>query len=332
MVESQRPIGSPYRLRFLDANRTIGRVPDAPVIIVNPTAGSGRAAKLLPWIRERLAARPDADLFVTSRPGAAQERATRASADGCDRIVAVGGDGTTQEIVNGILAANAPTELGIVPVGSGNDLARSLGLPLDPAEAWTVAIGRVTRRIDAALATNGEGRSRWFASAGGIGFDAQVAAAMSTRRGWQSGRAGYLLTTLSELRRFDNRRLHVVLDGEELERRALLVAIANGPYYGGGMRIAPDATLDDGWLDLCIVGDVSRLTAIRELPNLYRGTHVRNPAVSIHRARRVEVSGEGRTHAHLDGEPFGTLPLNVEVRPGCLEVAATDRPSTSATG
>ena len=319
-------MASPYRLARLDANRTIGRVPDAPVIIVNPTAGSGRAAKLLPWIRERLAPRPDADLHVTSRRGEAQELAARAAADGCDRLVAVGGDGTIQEVVNGVLDGSARPAIGIVPVGSGNDLARSLRLPTDAAEAWMIAIGRSTREIDVALATNGEGKRRWFASAGGIGFDAQVAAAMATRRGWQTGRAGYLLTTLAELRRFDNRQLRIVLDGEPIERRVLFVAIANGAYYGGGMRIAPDAALDDGWLDVCIVGDISRLTAIRELPNLYRGTHVRHPAVSVHRARHVEISGEGTTHVHLDGEPFGTLPLRVEVRPGSLEVAvvATD--------
>jgi diacylglycerol kinase (ATP) len=292
------------------------------VIIVNPSAGSGRAARLLPWIRERLALRPDAELHVTNRRGEAEELAARAAAAGSDRLVVVGGDGTVQEVVNGVLSEASRAAIGIVPVGAGNDLARSLGLPADPAEAWTIAIGRATRRIDAALAVNGEGRRRWFASAGGIGFDAQVAAAMATRRGWQSGRAGYLLTTLSELRRFDNRRLRMVLDGEPLERRALLVAIANGPYYGGGMRIAPDAAPDDGWLDLCVVGDISRLTAIRELPNLYRGTHVRHPAVSIHRARTVEIAGDGTTHAHLDGEPFGSLPLRVEIRPGSLEVAA----------
>jgi diacylglycerol kinase (ATP) len=314
---------SPYRIGRLDANRTIGRVPDAPVIIVNPTAGSGRAAKLIPWLGERLALRPDAELHVTRRPGEAEELAASAAAGGCDRLVVVGGDGTIQEVVNGVLGADARPSVGIVPVGSGNDLARSLGLPTDPAEAWTVAIGRGTRRIDAATATNGERRRRWFASAGGIGFDAQVAAAMSIRRGWQSGRAGYLLTTLTELRRFDNRAVRIVLDGEPLEVRALLVAIANGPYYGGGMRIAPDAAPDDGWLDLCVVGDVSRVTAVRQLPNLYRGTHVRHPAVSVHRARRVEVDGEGPTHIHLDGEPFGTLPLTVEVHPGVLDVAAT---------
>jgi len=321
-------MASRYRLARLDANRTIGRVPDAPVIIVNPTAGSGRAARLVPWIRERLAPRPDAELHVTSRRGEAQELAARAAAAGCDRIVAVGGDGTIQEIVNGILEGGSPLPLGIVPVGSGNDLARSLGLPTDAAEAWTAAIGRVTREIDVAIATNGDGRRRWFASAGGIGFDAQVAAAMATRRGWQSGRAGYLLTTLTELRRFDNRQLKIVLDGEPFDRRVLFVAIANGAYYGGGMWIAPDASLDDGWLDLCVVGDISRLTALRELPNLYRGTHVRNPAVSVHRARQVEITGDETTHVHLDGEPFGTIPLRVEIGRGSLEVATSAAAST----
>ena len=292
------------------------------MIVVNPVAGSGRGARLVPWIRERLTLRPDAALHVTAGPGEATELTARAAARGCDRLIAVGGDGTAQEVINGLLDGGARPSVGIVPVGSGNDLARSLGLPADPAEAWTIAMGRTTRLIDAALALNGDGRQRWFASAGGVGFDAQVAAAMTVRRGWQSGRAGYLLTTLTELHRFENRRLRLVLDDQALECRALLVAIANGPYYGGGMRIAPEAAPDDGWLDLCVVGDVSRLTAIRELPNLYRGTHINHPAVSMYRARRIEVTGDGPTHAHLDGEPFGTLPLRVSLAPGLLEVAA----------
>jgi diacylglycerol kinase (ATP) len=226
-----------------------------------------------------------------------------------------------QAVVNGLLGVTRATELGVLPVGTGNDLARSLGLPVVAEEAWRVAIGPSTRRIDVARALNGDGRERWFASAGGIGFDAQVADAMATRRGWQAGRAGYLLTTLAELRRFENRRLTMTLDGESRERQVLLVAIANGAYYGGGMRIAPDAQPDDGLLDLCVVGDISRLTAIRQLPNLYRGTHVRHPAVSMLRARSVLVEGDALTRVHLDGEPFGGLPLEVALEPAALTVA-----------
>ena len=309
-------------MRTIDANRTIGRVPNALLVIVNPTAGGGRAARLVPWLRERLARRPDARLVVTRRAGEAEELAGEASAAGVDRVVAVGGDGTVQEVANGVVEGGGAATVGIVPVGSGNDLARSLGLPRDPAAAWTVAIGRGERAVDLLLATGGDGRRRWFGSAGGIGFDAQVAAAMATRAGWQRGQVGYLLTTLAELRRFSNRRVEITLDGATLSRQVLFVAIANGEYYGGGMRIAPGAAVDDGRFDLCVVGDVSRLTALRQLANLYRGTHVDHPQVDMHRGSSVAIDGDAATLVHLDGEPFGTLPLRVELHPGRITVAA----------
>jgi len=208
-------------------------VPLSPLIIVNPTAGAGRAARLVPWLRERLGPRPEADLHVTRAPGDAEEVSADAARHGHDRVVAVGGDGTVQEVANGLLREPGDVELGIVPVGTGNDLARSLGLPTDPAEAWKLAMGRVTRPIDAARARNGAGQERWFAS----------------------------------------------------------------------------------------VGDISRLTVLRELPNLYRGTHVRNPAVSTHTARTIEIDGVAGTRIHLDGEPFGALPLRVSISPHALSVA-----------
>lgn len=297
-------------------------MPHAPLIVVNPAAGAGRAVRLAPWIRERLGRRPDAELRVTTRRGEAEELAAGARGAGFSRVVAVGGDGTVQEVVNGLLADVVPLELGIVPVGTGNDLARSLGLPADPAAAWTVALGHATSPIDVARATNGDGRERWFTSAGGIGFDAQVAEAMANRRGWWAGRAGYLVTTLAELRRFSNRRVTLTIDGQATEIDVLLVAIANGEYYGGGMRIAPGARTDDGRLEICVVGDISRLTAIRQLGNLYRGTHVDHPAVTMHSGSILSVEGDARTRVHLDGEPFGGLPLRVILAARALRVAS----------
>ena len=297
-------------------------MPSAPLIVVNPAAGGGRAGRLVPWIRDQIAQRTDLDLRVTTAAGEAEALAAGAVAEGRERVVAVGGDGTVQEVLNGLLAAGIPDgELGILPVGTGNDLARSLGLPKDPAEAWTVAIGHATRPLDVARATNGSGGERWFASAGGIGFDAQVAAAMSTRRGWQAGKAGYLLTTLSELRRFENCRIRLTIDDEVLDASVLFVAFANGEYYGGGMRIAPGARTDDGRLDICVVGDISRATAIRQLPNLYRGTHTRHEAVTMHAGRTISIDGADSTRVHLDGEPFGTLPLMVVLEAGRVRVA-----------
>lgn len=300
---------------------TMPRVPLAPLVIVNPTAGGGRVMRSIGWLRERLAPRPEARLEITRHPGDAEALAADAVGSGHDRIVAIGGDGTVQEVINGMLAGGDGAELGIVPLGSGNDLARSLDLPSEPSSAWRVAIGRRTRRIDVGHAVNGAGAERWFASAGGVGFDAQVAAAMAQRRGWQAGRAGYLLTTLAELRRFENRPIEVTIDGEGMPRNVLFVAIANGAYYGGGMRIAPSARPDDGMLDICVVGDVSRLTVLRQLPNLYRGTHVDHPAVEMRGGIRVEIDGDRGTRIHLDGEPFGNLPLRVTLSHQVLAVA-----------
>jgi YegS/Rv2252/BmrU family lipid kinase len=298
-------------------------VPHSPLIIVNPTAGGGRAGRLIGWLRERLERRREARLEITTRAGDAEELAADAVRTGHDRVVAVGGDGTVQEVANGLIrAAGSTTSLGIVPMGAGNDLARSMGLPRDPAAAWTIAMGAGTREIDLLLATDGAGRTRWFGSAGGIGFDAQVASAMATRSGWQRGQAGYLLTTLVELRRFSNRLVELTVDGRTASHQVLFIAIANGEYYGGGMRIAPGAALDDGLLDLCVVGDVSRITALRQLANLYRGTHVAHAQVDMLRGRSVAIDGDRATLVHLDGEPFGRLPLRVELHPSRLLVAA----------
>ena len=257
---------------------------------------------------------------ITSRPGEAEELAAHAGDHG--RVIAVGGDGTVQEVVNGLLATSSPSVLGLVPVGTGNDLARSLGVPLKLDAAWEAASAGETRQLDVARATNGAGRVRWFASAGGIGFDAQVAAAMAQRRGWQASRAGYLLTTLAELRRFSNCQVKLTIDDATFEGPVLFIAAANGAYYGGGMQIAPDARVDDGRLDVCVVGDISRLTALRQLPNLYRGTHIRHPAVTMHEGVRLRIEGAPETRIHLDGEPFGGLPLDVELHPAALRVAA----------
>ena len=138
---------------------------------------------------------------------------------------------------------------------------------------------------------------------------------MSTRRGWQAGKAGYLLTTLNELRRFENCQIRLTIDDEVIDASVLFVAFANGAYYGGGMRIAPDARTDDGRLDICVVGDISRVTAIRQLPNLYRGSHVRHPAVTMHAGTKVSIDGADSDarpprrravrHAAADGRPRG---------------------------
>ena len=292
----------------------------------------GRAHELAPRIEEVLAhTDTTARLLETREPGHAERLAAAATDLGHDRVIAVGGDGTAQEVLNGLMAAGVgpdggPPAFGLVPGGSGNDLARSLGLPLAPMEALTVALGEHTRPLDLGRASH-DGAVRWFSAAGGTGFDAEVAFTMAGKRSrWQRGRAGYFLSTLNELRRYRNRTLSLRLatdtGARQLDGRFLFVAFANGPYYGGGMQICPDASVNDGQLDVCLVGDIGRLGALRELPGIYRAAHVDHPLVEITRVRELRIEGEPGTRVHLDGEPFGMLPVDIAVKEGAVAVAA----------
>lgn len=273
-------------------------------------------------------------MLETRERGHAERLASTAGDLGHDRVVVVGGDGTIQEVVNGLLtAARMPGDqvpaLGAVPGGNGNDLVRDLSLPLDPMAALSVALGEETRAIDVAVASAPDGRTRHFAVAGGVGFDAQVAHVMfGHRMPWQRGQIGYFLSTFLELLRFRNRRLELVLethDGErQIERTSLLVAFANGPYYGGGMQICPGAEVSDGFFDVCVAGDLSRWEALKLLPGIYKGAHVGHPKVEFVRARSIRFTGDSGTLVHLDGEPFGAIPLEVRVLPAALRVAVGD--------
>lgn len=300
----------------------------SPILILNPAAGQGRAAHLGRSLRERVRGLGSgARLVETVAPGHAEELARAAAGEGHDRIVVIGGDGTIQEVVNGLLhrpGGVEPLAVAIVPGGSGNDLARSLALPTVTDEALELALDGAERPMDVVDARNQE-RVRSYVSAAGAGFDAQVAAAMAgPRRAWQRGAIGYFVTALLELRRFRNRPMRITLrtpDAEEvISRRALMVAVTNGAYYGGGFWICPEARTDDGQLDLCIVGDISRFEALKQLPGLYRGKHVGHPAVEFRRAPSVVLEADEETGVHLDGELFGTLPVTLEARPGAVRV------------
>lgn len=309
--------------------------PTTPLVIVNPIAGNGRAHGLQPrieaWLRERAL---EARVMETRERGHAERLAAAAGDLGHERVVVVGGDGTIQEVVNGLLAdggstADARPSLGLVPGGTGNDLVRDLLLPLDPFSALVIALGATTRPIDIARATNGEGTVRHFHAAGGVGFDGQVAHTMFGHgKPWQKGRVGYLITAFVELMRFRNREIAIRLDSDaeatENHRKCLLVAVANGAFYGGGMQICPGAEIADGLLDICVGGDLSRWEALRLLPGIYRAAHVGHPKVEFFRARSVALLGAADTLVHLDGEPFGSLPLQIDIVPHALHVAVGD--------
>ena len=291
----------------------------APTFIANPTAGGTSATRNIHRIRTVLRhLAVDGEIVISQHAGHAEKLATNAARSGVERVVAVGGDGTVQEVANGLLAHPDPPPMGVVPVGRGNDFARSIGLPMQLEEAVRLACTGLASHHDV-----GRAAGRHFLNAAGAGFDGEVAAAVyRARHRWQRTKLVYLATTLLELRRYRNRDLVIEIDGTTLDRRALLVAIANGPYYGGGMMICPQASTTDGMLDVCIIGDISRREALKELPGIYRGRHVSHPAVEFHRARRVRVDGEPGTRVHLDGESVEQFPLDVEIVPRALEVVS----------
>jgi len=282
-------------------------------VLVNPTSGKGRGARLMQPVSDLLregGLEPD---VVVGRDGdEAFDRLRDRVAAGVDGVVAVGGDG----LVNIALQVVGGTEvpLGIVPAGTGNDIARSLGLvPQDAPAAVRPVLAGQTRVIDLARA-NG----RWFGGVLGSGFDSMVNE-RANRMSWPSGRSRYNLAILAELRTFRPVPYVLELDGERVETEAMLVAVGNGPSYGGGMRVTPDARLDDGLLDVTVLGPISKPEFIRVFPTVYKGTHVSHRAVTVRRARRVTLSSEGVT-AYADGERVAVLPVTCDAVPGALHV------------
>ncbi|HEV2122787.1 MAG TPA: diacylglycerol kinase family protein [Chloroflexota bacterium] len=293
--------------------------PKRPLFLVNPVAGGGRGRRVVPALRIALRARglSDDDIQMTQGPGHAMALAVEAAKSERGPVVGVGGDGTLQEIANGLMAVNNPPVLGVIPVGTGNDFARSLRIPAALDEAVAVALCGTSSSID--LGRCGE---RYFLNIGGAGFDAQVSRAVNTAP--QSLRVGalpFVLYTLRELINNRNREMTVWLDGgPAIRRRVFTVSVGNGPFSGGGMRICPDASREDGLLDVCIVGDVSRPEVVRLLPQVFSGAHVRHPKVEIHRAASIRVEGPPDASVHVDGEVIGTVPVEFGVTPAALRV------------
>jgi len=244
----------------------------------------------------------------------AEELARQAVVDGVEALVVCGGDGMVHLAAQVLAGTDVP--LGMIPAGTGNDVARYLGLPrLDPLGAADRVIGSRTRTLD--LARAGE---RHFVTVLAAGFDA-VVNERANRMTWPAGQMRYNLATLTELRTFRPLAYTLELDGETSQVEAMLVAVGNGPSFGGGLRITEGADLADGLLDVVVIGPMSRTGLVRTYPQLFQGTHVTHPQYSRHRVRRVTVAAAGIT-TYADGERFGPLPLTIECVPGALKVLA----------
>lgn len=294
-------------------------------LLVNPTSGRGRGGRLAPVAARRLLERGvDVTVHVGASPADMERLAREAVADGVDAVVACGGDGTVNLVLQAV--AGTQTPLGMVPVGTGDDNARTMGIPLeDPAAAADVVADGFVRTVDAATVESADGTRRWFVGVLSSGFDSNVNE-RANRISWPKGQARYVVSILGELRTFTPVDYRVVLDDEELVGRGMLVSVGNGISYGGGMKVCPGAVVDDGLLDLTWLHEVGKGTFLKVFPRVFKGTHVEHPSVTTHRGRRVRIEADGQI-AYADGERIGPLPIDVEVHPGALRVLVP-RPTT----
>jgi diacylglycerol kinase (ATP) len=282
-------------------------------LLTNPTSGKGRGARARDAALQRFA---EAGVAVRSLEGRdadeALDLARGVVAEGSDTLVIVGGDGMVHLGTQAV--AGTGTALGIIPAGTGNDVARYFDLPRkDPrAAAERVLAGR-TRTID--LARSG---TQYFVTVLAAGFDA-IVNERANQMTWPKGQMRYNIATLAELRTFEPLPYTLDLDGESRSLEAMLVAVGNGPSFGGGLRITEGALLDDGLLDVVVIKPMSKLGLVRTYPKLFKGTHTTHPAYEHHRVRTVTVAAPGIV-SYADGERFGALPLTVECAPGALTV------------
>ncbi len=290
-------------------------------LMVNPTSGKNTGAQVG---QQALSLLRDAgvdvlDLSASDARSAVEQGRAAIESGAIDRLVVGGGDGMVHLGAN--LCAGTPVPLGVIAAGTGNDIARELGLPVrDAAASVQRILSGSTRQVDAARHTTATGGQKWFLGVLAAGFDA-VVNERANQMTWPKGPMRYNLAILRELPVFRAIPYTLVLDGERIDTEAMLVAVGNGPAYGGGMRVTPDASFDDGLLDVLILRKISTFEFLRVFPRVFKGTHVSHHAVQIRRARTVSLEAKGIV-SYADGERFAPLPMSMEVVPGALTVLA----------
>ena len=290
-------------------------------LMINPTSGKNTGAQVG---QQALSLLRDAgvdvlDLSASDARSAVEQGRAAIGSGAIDRLVVGGGDGMVHLGAN--LCAGTPVSLGVIAAGTGNDIARELGLPVrDAAASVQRILSGSTRQVDAARHTTATGEQKWFLGVLAAGFDA-VVNERANQLTWPKGPMRYNLAILRELPVFRAIPYTLVLDGERIDTEAMLVAVGNGPAYGGGMRVTPDASFDDGLLDVLILRKISTFEFLRVFPRVFKGTHVSHHAVQIRRARTVSLEAKGIV-SYADGERFAPLPMSMEVVPGALTVLA----------
>jgi diacylglycerol kinase (ATP) len=296
-------------------------------LIFNPIANLGRAWTIASALRPIISDLGDADWTGTVYPTHATELARKAADEGYDVVVAMGGDGTMHEVLNGLMQVPAERrpKMGIVPVGSGNDFAHACGISANPETALRQALTGTPRSLDIGVVRDGPGRQEYWANAIGIGFDT-IVTLHSRKVPLVHGFAVYLIAVLQTIL-FDYQpfQLKMKIDDREWERELVMLVLMNGKREGGGFHVTPDSRPDDGHLDFLAVDKVSRLQMLRILPEVMNGTQAKMKNCHLDTFKKFELISKQPLYIHLDGEIYATPNakvdhLSVEILPAALQV------------
>jgi len=293
-------------------------MPTAPVVVVaNPSAGRGKAGRLIGSVGRRLhEAGIDHEVRVSSSADDLEARAREAAEEGTKVVAVLGGDGSVGLAANGLLGTGAA--LAILPSGTADDFASSIGLHKLDAAVRAIADANVVP-IDVVRVTAGA-TTRHYVALAGCGFDSEVNEAANAMRIKLGGTGTYVAALVKTLSRFTPAGFRIELDDEVVEGPHMLVVVGNSISYGGGMKVTPDASIVDGVLDVCLLRAMSKAAFVRAFPRVFRGTHVNHPAVRMARATQVKVEADRRVMVYADGERVGPAPAVFEVLPGALPV------------
>lgn len=300
---------------------------DGVVFVVNPASANGSTRRRWPEMAHRAA---ELGLvghsLLSERPGQIAELARSASEEGARLVVAVGGDGTVNEAVNGLMRVEPGrrAELATIPRGTGKDFARSFGIPTDVESALRAARDGSTRTVDVGHASfaawDGSPEESYFTNFAGAGISGAIAARANTSSKALGGRVSFLWATTSVFIRWRNSEYEVEIDGERRSGRMLEVLAAIGSQLAGGMRLAPEADPADGLFDVALIGDATKIDFVRTLPKIYRGTYLPHPRAEVVRGRRVRIETALPLPIALDGEQPGTTPAVFEIVPAALRL------------
>ncbi|HYL10476.1 MAG TPA: diacylglycerol kinase family protein [Candidatus Acidoferrales bacterium] len=297
--------------------------PHSAIVLVNPLAGAGRAKSAVSRVAAYFKTQNFSADFVEPRgPGELEHTAREAIAHGGRLVVTLGGDGTFQCVANAALGSDAT--LGLLPSGGGNDFAAALGIPGDPVAAAHALLHGTPRAVDVLRARTSDGRTRCYVGGGGLGLDAETGRLASRRFRALPGAVRYVVSALWALASFEPLEVQADLDGgsQHVRSRVLFAAVANTPSYGAGVRIAPDARVDDGLLNLVLVGALSVPQVLDLIPRILRTGDLRRPEIRRFTARRVRLQAARPAVFHGDGEILGDAPVEIEVLPAALRVLA----------